>query len=119
VRRCKLSEGTRHTTLTLGEHLSERALRARSRHRDAKNLDHYARPMPDAARVAALLAPLEPNSAAESVTTPSLRDAEIEADENATTEAEQEQHLAALPSAMAGGADGTRTRNFRRDRPVL
>jgi hypothetical protein len=46
-----LQEGTRHSTLTaLGAALPERVLRAYSRHRDARSLDHYAKPQatPDA-----------------------------------------------------------------------
>ena len=44
-------EGTRHTTLSaLGEVMPERVLRAYSRHRNAKSLDHYSKPKatPDA-----------------------------------------------------------------------
>lgn len=42
-------EGTRHATLTaLAPHLSERMLRAFSRHRDGASLDHYSKPRPTA-----------------------------------------------------------------------
>ena len=40
-----LQEGTRHTTLSaLGEVLPERVLRAYSRHKNARSLDHYSKP---------------------------------------------------------------------------
>ena len=51
VGRIGFQEGTRHTTLSaLGQVLPERVLRAYSRHRDARSLDHYSRPKatPDA-----------------------------------------------------------------------
>ena len=44
-------EGTSHTTLSaLGEALPERVLRAYSRHKNARSLDHYSKPKatPDA-----------------------------------------------------------------------
>jgi hypothetical protein len=45
VGRISFQEGTRHSTLTaLGEALPERVLRAYSRHRSAKSLDHYSKP---------------------------------------------------------------------------
>jgi len=91
-----LQEGTRHTMLTaLGSTLPDRMLQAFSRHRDWRSLSRYAKPRPTADAITrALRGPwLDPD-----------RDTAEETD--ATTE-------------RCGGADGTRTRNFRRDRPVL
>jgi len=40
-----LQQGTRHSTLTtLGQTLPERVLRAFSRHKDSRSLDHYSKP---------------------------------------------------------------------------
>lgn len=51
-------EGTRHATLTaLGAVLPERMLRAFSRHRDARSLDHYTKPRPAPAAIVAALRP--------------------------------------------------------------
>jgi integrase len=45
-----LGEGTRHCMLThLSKSLPERELRAFSRHRDGKSLDHYTKPRPTTA----------------------------------------------------------------------
>src|SRR6516165_9175780 len=51
VGRITFGEGTRHSTLTaLGQVLPERVLRAHSRHKSARSLDHYSKPKarPDA-----------------------------------------------------------------------
>jgi hypothetical protein len=56
VPRVPFQQGTRHATLTaLGQHLPERVLRAFSRHRDARSLDHYAQPQAAPETIAAVL----------------------------------------------------------------
>ncbi|HME72647.1 MAG TPA: hypothetical protein VKM54_22690 [Myxococcota bacterium] len=56
-----LQEGTRHSTLTaLGAALPERVLRAYSRHRDARSLDHYAKPKATPDAIVRALRPRQP-----------------------------------------------------------
>jgi site-specific recombinase XerC len=53
-----LQEGTRHSILTaLGQVLPERTLRAFSRHRDARSLDHYSKPKATRAAIVKALPP--------------------------------------------------------------
>jgi hypothetical protein len=65
VRRIPLQQGTRHSALTaLGEALPERVLRAYSRHRDARSLDHYSKPRPKPEAILRALRPdLDPGAA--------------------------------------------------------
>jgi hypothetical protein len=106
ARRIKLSEATRHSTLTaLGEVLPERALRARSRHRDAKSTDHYVRLRPDLETTREVLAPLTNGETRPQK--PSLeRGSELEAD-TAAEEVQHQQDLTELLAAISwrGGRD--------------
>ena len=91
-----LQEGTRHTVISrLAEVLPLVVLQEQTRHRDARSLAHYtvgARPDP-----VAMVHAIRPRSA------PNDSD-DLQVPEEAR---------------VYGGADGTRTRNFWRDRPVL
>jgi hypothetical protein len=56
VQRIKLSEATRHSTLTLlGGVLPERLLLAHSRHRDPRGASHYVKSRPTAGAIHAVL----------------------------------------------------------------
>ncbi len=93
-------EGTRHSILTtLADTLPERVLQAFSRHRDHRSLDHYAKPRPSRATIVEALGQrqLDPRR----------------------THAPSSPEKRPARSDTYGGADGIRTRNFRRDRPVL
>ncbi len=102
-----LQEGTRHTTLTaLGAVLPERMLRAFSRHRDGRSLGRYSKPRPTRAVMIKALPP---------------RRSRPQADPGGpwVDPGGKSPEETPLDTGLYGGADGIRTRNFRRDRPVL